>query len=83
MLNSWFTPRAHKVGVPLRDVVQHCLIEWDVESEDDTETSDDFCGWRRVDHSAEGFQSSSLSAVVGLPPEVIGKEAIAPQCVIL
>mmetsp|Transcript_52851 Transcript_52851/g.87791 ORF Transcript_52851/g.87791 Transcript_52851/m.87791 type:complete len:333 (-) Transcript_52851:86-1084(-) len=33
--------------IPLRDVIARCLEEWEVSSQDETD-SDDFCGWRPI-----------------------------------
>ena len=33
-------------GTPLRQVIALCLEAWDVTSDDESEDSSDFCGWR-------------------------------------
>ena len=54
--------------VPLRDVVARCLEDWEVTSED-SEESDDFCGWR-VGSRAHS-DSDAQPGVRQLPPGTI------------
>lgn len=61
---------AERSAVPLRDVVARCLEEWDVTSED-SEESDDFCGWRVGSRARE--DSDQDAARVAARPHVDGE----------
>jgi hypothetical protein len=45
-------------GTPLRQVVASCLEKWGVTSEDESDESDEFCGWR-VGSRCEAAEAAS------------------------
>lgn len=51
---------AHQPGIPLRKVVASLLVEWGVTSED-SDDSDDFCGWHASRRTATVDELSWLT----------------------